>query len=169
MTQQTQNMEDVAPPISIAVLADPQVMTGPHTGPLDLARPGARALGPVAQSWTKSCVGGDAFPNNCAHFLSDAFIKAGFADLANNNPHIHARCPAPAKRPIRAADMNAWFASKATTTRTSVAKNTGWWAVFQHDTAHYCCGHVLLLDSDAWRVYGTGWFGTWANQTLYQW
>jgi hypothetical protein len=47
-------------------------------------------------------------------------------------------------------------------------RNTGWWAIFQLNESVYWGGHVVLLDSNAWQYYGTGWYGTW-NQYMYQW
>lgn len=113
-----------------------------------------------------SCVGGDRFENNCAHFLSDAFIRAGYTELLPSNPHINARC-APAKRPIRARDMWSWFQSKAVRTSRTPTKNTGMWAVFQLNEDLYWGGHVVILDSDQWVFYGTAWYGNW-DQYLYQ-
>jgi len=64
--------------------------------------------------------------------------------------------------------MRDWFVEKALRTSTTLEKGTGWWAVFQLNAAVYWGGHVVLLDSDTWRFYGTGWRGDW-NQYLYQW
>ncbi|MFC9502321.1 hypothetical protein [Streptomyces sp. NPDC057002] len=46
--------------------------------------------------------------------------------------------------------------------------HTGWWVVYQLNESVYWGGHVLLLDTDTWRYYGSGYYGTW-NQYLYQW
>ncbi len=156
------DMEHIAAPKSVDIAGIPS--------PLDVAtgRPGALSLAPVAAKWNNSCAGGDAFDNNCAHFLSDAFIRAGYEELKPNNPHIHARCGTAAKRPIRARDMWEWFQSKATKTSRTLTRNTGWWAVFQLDESAYWGGHVALWDSDADRKFGTGWYPQW-NQYLYQW
>lgn len=125
-------------------------------------------LSAVGSYWTNSCVGGDRYGNNCAHFLSDAFIRAGFTELLPPNRHINARCGTSAKRPIRARDMWSWFQSKAVRTSRTVTSNTGWWAIFQLNESAYWGGHVVVLDSDNWQYYGTGWYGDW-NQYLYQW
>ncbi|KAL4880665.1 hypothetical protein BJY04DRAFT_228281 [Aspergillus karnatakaensis] len=123
----------------------------------------------VATYWYNSCAGGDVQSNNCAHYLSDAFIRAGYAELASANPHVNARCATPARRPIRARDMWSWFQSKARVTRRTLpGRNTGWWAIFQLDESAYWGGHVVVLDSNAWVYYGTGWYGAWA-QYAYQW
>ncbi len=125
-------------------------------------------LSAVASYWTNSCAGGDRYSNNCAHFLSDAFIRAGFTELLPPNPHINARCSTSAKRPIRARDVWSWFQSKAVRTSRTVTANTGWWAIFQLNESAYWGGHVVVLNSDNWQYYGTGWYGDW-NQHLYQW
>ncbi len=134
---------------------------------MDAPRPGEVALAPVGKAYNDNCTGGDSYENNCAHFLSDAFIRGGYTELANNNPHVNARC-GKAKRPIRARDMWSWFKAKATTTSEKVERNTGWWAVFQLDETVYWGGHVALINTDTWRWYGTGWYGSW-HQYAYQW
>src|SRR5882672_4179123 len=39
----------------------------------------------VAGYWGDCCIGNDTFDNNCAHFLSDAFIRTGFSELLPSN------------------------------------------------------------------------------------
>jgi len=124
------------------------------------------SLAGVGAAWSNSCEGGDRYDNNCAHFLSDAFIRAGFTELLPPNSHINARCPS--KRPIRARDMWNWFQWKATRTSRTIEKNTGWWAVFQLNEKAYWGGHVAVLDSGTGTYYGTGWYPNW-DQYLYQW
>jgi hypothetical protein len=126
-------------------------------------------LADVARYWGKCCIGADQFENNCAHFLSDAFIRCGFSELsaANDCVEAGARCT-PSKRPVRARNMWCWFQKKATKTSTAPTKGTGWWAVFQLKESEYWGGHVALLDSDNWKFYGTGWYANW-DQHLYQW
>jgi hypothetical protein len=124
-----------------------------------------RSLCGVGAAWTNSCIHGDRYPSNCAHFLSDAFIRAGYTELLPPNEHISASCPS--KRPIRAREMWGWFKSKAVRSSHTVTRNTGWWAVFQLNERVYWGGHVVLLDSDSWQYYGTGWYKNW-NQYLYQ-
>jgi hypothetical protein len=122
----------------------------------------------AAKLYSAGCAGGDEYPNNCAHFLSDAFIRAGFADLGNSHTCINARCGTSAKRPIRAREMRCWFESMATSTGDAVQKNTGIWAVFQLKESVYWGGHVAIIDSDNWKFYGTGWYGDW-DQHSYKW
>ena len=35
----------------------------------------------VAKAYNEACVGGGRESNNCAHYLADAFIRAGYTDL----------------------------------------------------------------------------------------
>lgn len=134
--------------------------------PADPAQP--VSLAAVPKYWTKSCEGGDSYENNCAHFLSDAMVRAGYVQLKPPTACVNARCNTSSKRPIRARDMWCWFQSMATKTSSTPTKNTGMWAVFQLDESEYWGGHVVLLDSDNWKYYGTGWYDDW-DQHLYQW
>jgi hypothetical protein len=120
----------------------------------------------VGALFHKECAGGDntLYLNNCAHFLSDAFIRAGYEDLRNYG----ARCNTPARRPIRAREMWAWFQTQAIAESATPTRGTGWWAIFQLDESEYWGGHVVVLNSDSWWSYGTGWYGSW-TQYMYQW
>jgi len=161
-----QAMERLVAPVP---LFDPNA---PTEGPIATNPPTSPAnpvtLESVAEYWTKGCLGGDSYENNCAHFLSDAMIRAGFTDLNPPADCVNARCGTSQKRPIRARDMWCWFKSKAKKTSNAPTKDTGWWAVFQLDEQVYWGGHVVLLDSDTWKYYGTGWHPNW-KQHLYQW
>ncbi|GGT72396.1 MULTISPECIES: hypothetical protein [Streptomyces] len=167
-------MEHTAPPPAVDMPGAPRYAaagTGQaQAGQAQEAQPRVLAppLSTVGSYWTNSCIAGDVFANNCAHFLSDAFIRAGYTELSSPNPHINARCYTNARRPIRARDMWSWFASKAVRTSYTPTPYTGWWAVFQLDENVYWGGHVALFDSDSWTYYGTGWHGTW-RQYMYQW
>jgi hypothetical protein len=131
----------------------------------------------AAKLFKHSCSGGQEYPDNCAHFLSDALILAGFSKLGAAHSCVSARCTKPgcsavSKRPIRAKDIRCWFKENAKTTDTSVAKHSGFWAVYQERQADGQ-GHVVVLDANAWKFYGTGWFeaGTpdnWKHE-YYQW
>ncbi|MEE1752130.1 hypothetical protein [Streptomyces sp. SP18CS02] len=175
-----EQMEHLAPPAPPDLPGMPesgrasiQPMPLPTTFPLPTTLPPAwftlaPPLSAVGSHWAASCMGGDTYANNCAHYLSDAFMRAGYLELYPPNAHINARCGTSALRPIRARDMWSWFRSKATTTSHAPTAGTGWWAVFQLKEAVYWGGHVALLDSDSWRYYGTGWYPNW-DQYLYQW
>ncbi|MFZ3493284.1 hypothetical protein ACODT5_08650 [Streptomyces sp. 5.8] len=163
-----EHMEMIAPPSAVETPGAPG-RAEPTVVPEGVPKSMMPLLSSVAHYWTESCVGGDSYPNNCAHFLSDAFIRAGYTELVVANPHIHARCGTWAHRPVRARDMWSWFQSKAIRHSRTPAPHTGWWAVFQLDETVYWGGHVVLFDSDTWTFYGTGsWHGTW-HQYLYQW
>lgn len=177
-------MESITPPPVLeapgmptpALAAPPTAAMENFAPPQQPGMPGGSApaafvappLSAIGANWFNSCAGGDVQTNNCAHYLSDAFIRAGYTELNPPNVHINARCQTAARRPIRARDMWSWFRSKATVTSSTVQRNTGWWAVFQLDERAYWGGHVAVLDSDSWTYYGTGWYANW-NQYLYQW
>jgi hypothetical protein len=127
-----------------------------------------RSIEGAAKTFAHQCEGGDTYPNNCAHYLSNAFIQSGFNDLRDAHSCVGARCETMAKRPIRARDMWCWFKSRATSTSSRVAKNTGIWTVFQLSEAAYWGGHVAIIDSNTWKYYGTGWYDSW-DQYSYKW
>lgn len=137
------------------------------------------SLSLVAANWKKSCILGDTEQNNCAHYLSDAFIRAGYTELAHGAattpPEITAWCdyndpPRNSQaRVIRAREMNAWFQSKCSKPLTAKPVKKGFFAVFQLDEAAYWGGHVLLYDSDSDTFYGTGAYWAWPTQLFYQW
>lgn len=164
-------MEDEPPPPMAPAPGAPDEATPSHRRALlDLAQPSSTITG-AAAAYRGSCVGGDRYANNCAHFLSDAFIRAGFTELAaggSASGFVHARCDTSAKRVIRARDMWAWFQSKATETATTLQKNTGLWAVFQLDEAQYWGGHVVIIDTDTWTWHGTASYPQW-GQHAYKW
>jgi hypothetical protein len=161
-------MEFIPPPPVVLLPGDPAPAVVNLRGGLSQQRSTriwpVSVLAAVGASFTESCAGGDRYDNNCAHFLSDAFISAGYVALMNYG----ARCNTAARRPIRAREMREWFAAQATRTSTVPTHGTGWWAVFQLNEANYWGGHVVLLDSDSWHYYGTGWYGQW-SQELYSW
>jgi hypothetical protein len=102
-------MEWMAPPAPRLLAGDPQVGTAVDQQSLSTGT----TIEGAAKLFANSCAGGDSYDNNCAHYLSDAFIRAGFSDLRNANDCTNARCSTAAKRPIRARDMWCWFKSKA--------------------------------------------------------
>ena len=128
----------------------------------------AKSIAGAAALYQAACVCTKQFENNCAHFLSNAFIKAGYEEL-KTSACINAHCHATHKRPIRAKDMDCWFKSMAIKTERDRPVRKGFWAVFQFDDRHYCCGHVLILDTDKSVAYGTGDHDDWRDQYYYQW
>ncbi len=117
----------------------------------------------TAKLFERKCKGKvSSYPNNCAHYLSDAFIDAGFSDLSSAHPCVTHRCGTPdctsgGKRPTRAKDMRCWFLGKDASPVASVKKGTGFYAVYQERQSDGQ-GHVVILDSGTWKFYGTGWF-----------
>ncbi len=151
----------------------------------DIARinesnPLAKSLSSVAANWTNACDLGMTPPNNCAHYLSNAFIKAGYTELLRKNSEglgiFNAWCDSLATppnkndnaRPIRAKEMWTWFKQMKTSEQTTIPSNQGFWAVFQWDPS-YSGGHVLVYDSNTKLVYGTGAYWGWQNQYFYKW
>ena len=127
------------------------------------------------------CVGGDRESNNCAHYLSNSFIKVGFDDLTRNNRHINARCSGNfssyyQRRPIRARDMRSWFNSKTSIpikasswTELIVkmkATRKSYFAIFQYGGG-YWGGHVLIYAVNQNRFAGTGNYTDWPKQEAY--
>jgi hypothetical protein len=170
MNKNSKRMELIAPPRMPQLRpGDPRAATAEDIRKLGKPEILGATIAGAAAAWTNQCEGNDRYDNNCAHFLSDAFIRAGFTDLSPPCNCINARCGTSAKRPIRAAEMNCWFKSKAKKTEGSPPANSGMWAVFQLDTTHYCCGHVVIIDTDNNTYYGTGNYPNWAQQFAYQW
>jgi hypothetical protein len=158
-------MEDLAPPPPSSSPDAPQPAVVSIIAPKPLRVPNLES---VATFWMNSCAGGDSYDNNCAHFLSDAFLRAGYSELLPSAACVSARCATAAKRPIRAREMWCWFQQKKTSESRKLQKGTGWWAVFQLNEKVYWGGHVVLFDSDQWTYYGTGWYPDW-DQYLYKW
>lgn len=119
----------------------------------------------AAKVFNRDCLGKvSSYQNNCAHYLSDAFIEAGFSELAVAHSCVSSggRCGPPhctsgGKRPIRARDVRCWFNEKDANPDSTVGKGTGHYAVYQERQSDGQ-GHVVILDSDNWKYYGTGWY-----------
>lgn len=127
-----------------------------------------KSISGAALLYRGACEGNDSYENNCAHFLSDAFLRAGYADLKVPADCIEARCGTVARRPIRARDMWCWFKQRAIVSQNSLPTGAGYWAVFQLDESAYWGGHVLIYDSDQNIYFGTGHYPNWA-QHCYKW
>lgn len=163
-------------PKATVMNGDPRMATQEDVDVVRKTRPLAKTLPSVAANWSNSCGLGDSESNNCAHFLSNAFILAGFNELkkSSSNSNFNEWCDYndakknPEARPIRAKEMWAWFQKMAKNTQRTKPSKKGYWAVFQWD-ASYSGGHVLLYDSDNGIVYGTGAYWTWTDQFFYQW
>jgi hypothetical protein len=118
----------------------------------------------AAKVFEQACLGKVSSYAKCAHYLSNAFIVAGFAELSKPNDCVSSggrcippNCTSGGKRPIRAKDLECWFLTKDASPATSVKPNTGLYAVYQERQSDGE-GHVVILDSNTWKYYGTGWF-----------
>lgn len=121
------------------------------------------ALSTVCDRYYHGCTCKHSYENNCAHFLSNAFILAGYQELLTS-PLITARCAH--KRPIRALDMLKWFQSRQTGFRGSrIQQNTGIWATYQEKPGWQ---HVVVIHTDRWLYYGTNDYWDWPTQWNYR-
>jgi hypothetical protein len=128
-----------------------------------LGEVGLLTLRGVCDRYYNGCTCRTSYNNNCAHYLSNAFILAGYSELTTS-PIITARCPH--RRPIRAQDMLRWFQSKQTGYRgTRIVRNTGIWATYQETSGWQ---HVVVIDTDRWIHFGTGDYHTWPVQWNYR-
>lgn len=168
--------ETLSPPRFRRKAGDPKLATARDVVRMKKLTPDPRTLAMVAASWENSCALHDDEANDCAHFLSDAFIRAGYNELrkAGGQSQIEEWCDwndaskSEEARPIRAKEMWEWFKVMSKTSRTSKPSKAGLWATFQWDRT-YSGGHVLLYDSDTDVIYGTGAFWHWSSQNFYQW
>lgn len=118
----------------------------------------------AAKAYTETCAGGDRVSNNCAHYLADAFLRAGFTELEDSEL-ITERCPH--GRPLRAQEMLKWFQAKAERFHTGrPAPNSGYWACYQEKPGRR---HVTILDTNTGKFYGTADCKDWPVQWNYQW
>lgn len=108
------------------------------------------------------CECGAAYDNNCAHFLTDAMIRAG---LPQQFPGAYAKCAQ--GRLIRAKECLAWFKSFST----GFAQNhsgisSGYWFVYQESggQGHVCIHHESSSQYE-WR--GTTDLPSWPVQWHY--
>ena len=169
MTVPDEAMENIAPPQPALDPKAPKPAGAEDFERLrdpDLTVRGRKSLIDIAASYIGSCSCRHAYANNCAHFLAHAFIDAGWTELSQANPIFNARCGT--KRPIRAREMRDWFRSVSTSRTNKLDRNTGYWAVFQLDEQVYWGGHVCIVDTDAWRWYGTGFYPNW-TQDAFKW
>jgi hypothetical protein len=104
------------------------------------------------------CECGEAYVNNCAHYLTDAMVRAG---LPKPFPNAYEKCPK--GRLKRAKETLEWFK----TFKTGFKENhqglalTGYWFVYQEDASgqgHVC---VHLEASGSFTVRGTGDYSGW--------
>lgn len=164
--------EALAPPVVKFRNSDPKEWSKASKKKLSAGK----TLEGACKAFVRKCDGGGSYLNNCAHYLSNAFIKAGFSELNTSLDCVTARCNEDQKcdlgaylnhRVIRAKDLRCWFASKANTKATTVNKNSGFWATYQEKPSNGQ-GHVAIIDTGTWTYYGTTWLSDW-KQEYYQW
>ncbi len=162
-------MEKIRPPAPpVPGPGDPRIATLTDIERLKGLEALARSIAGAAALYQGSCQGGDSYDNNCANYLSDAFLRAGYNELKPPATCINARCGTASKRPIRARDMRCWFENMATETRNKLPSNEGFWAVFQLNEPVYWGGHVVIIDTDNNIAYGTGNYPNW-DQFCFKW
>jgi hypothetical protein len=164
-------MENISPPLeNHATEHDPVPATADDAKLLDRPEMGRKSIVGAAVDYLGNCAGSDVYRNNCAHFLSDAFIRAGYSELLTYNSCISngGKCATAFKRPIRAREMWCWFQSMAAESRNTLPQNEGVWAVFQLDEDAYWGGHVVIIDTNTNKYYGTGNYPRW-TQHAYRW
>ena len=138
-----------------------------------------RSLADAFNRYRGQCDCGEHLENNCAHFLSDALIRAGYNELDGGVGGLYrrrnGRIVCKAGRPVRARELRDWFAGRATDTTDREPNDNRYWAVYQHDG--YPGGHVVIhhhttsTDSTgtSYTSAGTGDFPTWPSQSHYTW
>lgn len=161
-------MENELPPEYPAREGDPSAAISDDIKELSKLVTNRKSIAGAASLYNGRCKAGDAYANNCAHFLSNAFIAAGYEELLPPNECVNARCNTNAKRVIRARDMWCWFKAMAVESTNNIPNNSGFWAVFQLDETEYWGGHVVIIDSNNNKYYGTGNYSSW-KQYAYKW
>lgn len=108
------------------------------------------------------CECGTSYDNNCAHFLTDAMVRAG---LPVAFPAGSAKCSA--GRLIRAKECLAWFRGFSTGFATNHdSLSSGYWFVYQEsDGQGHVCIHLEAPDKHWWK--GTTDLPNWPIQWHY--
>lgn len=136
-----------------------------------------QSLATAFSNYRGSCDCGEDLGNNCAHYLSDALIRAGYTALDGGTGALYrrrnGRVVCKAGRPVRARELRDWFAGQATDTHSGEpADDSRYWAVYQERAADGQ-GHVLIHHHTGtgtaydWR--GTGDYPSWRTQDHYTW
>jgi hypothetical protein len=128
----------------------------------------APTLRDVTGKYYEGCVCKDKVTfqkHNCTHYLSNAYILAGFTELLDWEGFTE-RCKA--GRPVRAQEFLKWMQTKAV--RYSQGRppaNSGIWAGYQEkDGLRH---HILIIDTDRQKYFGTTDCVSWPIQWFYQW
>ena len=127
----------------------------------------------VTSAWDKysnSCVCGKKYENNCAHYLSNALIEAGYSEIdggkGENFRTVNGFCVCRSGRPVRAKELRDWFGKKWSFH--SSPPSDGTVLVYQEKSSGQ--GHVLLKkykDRKSTGHQGTGDFPGWPIQQYY--
>jgi hypothetical protein len=132
-----------------------------------------RSIQNAFDNYRGTCDCGENLGNNCAHYLSDAFIRTGYGELDGGVGHLYrrynGRIVCRAGRPVRAREMRDWFDGRATSRQEGEPADEQYWAVYQLDS--YPGGHVVLHHHSGTNYYprGTGDYPTWGTQRHYTW
>ena len=115
---------------------------------------------------TCECGNSNGYRNNCAHYLSDALIRAGYNEIDGGKGEetriVNGFCVCSAGRPLRAKEMRDWFARKFSKhSELSAGLN-----VVYQERSRDRQGHVLIKNGTTGEHRGTGDFPEW-NQQYY--
>jgi len=132
-----------------------------------------RSIEDAFDNYRGTCDCGEDLGNDCAHYLSDAFVRAGYTELDGGSGSLYrlhnGRIVCKEGRPVRAREMRDWFAGRATTTFNGEPDDNQYWAVYQHDS--YPGGHVVIHHhrGTSYTSRGTGDYPAWGEQRHYTW
>lgn len=127
-----------------------------------------KSLQEAANVFDRACSCGEALANNCAHYLSDAMIDAGYTELDGGVGGMYRRrngfVVCKHGRPVRAKEMRDWFADEGTV-ENSETKPDGYYAVYQqrdrdgqgHVTIKQCAGGTCTQPGNTWGFGGRDW------------
>lgn len=134
-----------------------------------------RSLATTFSGFSRECPCGEDLGNNCAHYLSDALIDAGYDELDGGEGARYrkrnGRIVCKHGRPVRAKELRDWFADQASTTESGEPDDSRYWAVYQERSADGQ-GHVVLhhhTTDEGYDWAGTGDYPSWATKDHYRW
>ncbi|MEW8351122.1 MAG: hypothetical protein AB2687_22680 [Candidatus Thiodiazotropha taylori] len=142
--------------------ASDQPSTLPLEGDLESILSGS--LSRAFSLYTNSCTCGRRYSDNCAHFLSNALIRAGYT-MGSGAKCSHGRL-------IRAKELLRWAQSRPGRTYRNNHNNptitSGYWVVYQErsDGQGHVCLHQEKPRTYSWR--GTGDYDSWPVQWHYK-
>lgn len=134
-----------------------------------------RSLATTFSGFSRECPCGEDLGNNCAHYLSDALIDAGYDELDGGEGARYrkrnGRIVCKHGRPVRAKELRDWFADQASTTESGEPDDSRYWAVYQERSVDGQ-GHVVLhhhTTDEGYDWAGTGDYPSWATKDHYRW